>query len=280
MDGHDLLAARFEEHRVRLRSVAHRMLGTSGEADDAVQETWLRLDRSDTRDVANLGGWLTTVLARVCLDMLRARAAQGVALRRLPEPVAIGAQSGDPEQEALLADSVGFAMLVVLETLEPAERLAFILHDVFAVPFDEIATIVDRTPAATRQLASRARRRVRGAEPPPETDASRQRQIVDAFLAASRGGDFDALVALLDPDCVYRQDQVVVGDASTIAKRAVEAGARAAQAALIDGEVGVIIAPLGKLLMVLRFTVTGGKVTAIDAITDAAALAALDLKVF
>jgi RNA polymerase sigma factor (sigma-70 family) len=267
----------FEENRAHLRAVAYRMLGSLSEAEDAVQEAWLRLHRTDASSIDNLQAWLTTVTARVCLDMLRSRR---IRRESSMDVVPEAAASADPAQEAQLASSVGLALLVVLETLDPAERLAFVLHDLFAVPFDEIATIVDRTPAATRQLASRARRRVRGAEPPPETDASRQRQIVDAFLAASRGGDFDALVALLDPDCVYRQDQVVVGDASTIAKRAVEAGARAAQAALIDGEVGVIIAPLGKLLMVLRFTVTGGKVTAIDAITDAAALAALDLKVF
>jgi RNA polymerase sigma-70 factor (ECF subfamily) len=267
----------FEENRAHLRAVAYRMLGSLSEADDAVQEAWLRLHRADASSIDNLQAWLTTVTARVCLDMLRSRRIRRESpLAALPEPTS----TTDPAHEAQLASSVGLALLVVLETLDPAERLAFVLHDLFAMPFDEIAPIVDRTPAAARQLASRARRRVRGAAPPPETNAFRQRQIIDAFLAASRAGDFHALVALLAPDCVYRQDQVVAGDAMTIAKRAVDAGARAAQAALVNDEVGVVIAPLGKLLMVLRFTITADKVTAVDAITDPAALAALDLKVF
>jgi len=211
MDDHDWLARRFEDHRAHLRAVAYRMLGSSGEADDAVQEAWLRLSRSDTSGIDNLGGWLTTVVARVCLNMLQARRSrreQPVG-HDLPEPPAGRGGPDDPEQQALEADSVGLALLVVLDPLTPAERLAFVLHDLFAVPFEEIAPILERSPAAARQLASRARRRVRGAEP-PEADVARQRAVVDAFLAASREGDFDALVALLDPDVVLRADRAVV----------------------------------------------------------------------
>src|SRR3954468_18255560 len=194
----DDLAERFEEHRTRLRAVAYRMLGSLSEADDAVQETWLRLSRSDSDEVENLGGWLTTVVARVSLNMLRSRREEPLD-GRMPEPIVDRADGTDPEHEALLSDSVGLALLVVLETLNPAERLAFVLHDMFAVPFDEIAPIVDRSPEAARQLASRARRRVQGAAT-PETDIHRQRQVVDAFFAAAHNGDFDALVAVLDPD--------------------------------------------------------------------------------
>ncbi len=214
MDEHDWLAERFEEHRPHLRAVAYRMLGSPSEADDAVQEAWLRLSRADTSGVENLGGWLTTVVARVCLDMLRSRTSRrrgrspldGHRDSRVPDPIVGRADGGDPEHEALLADSVGLALLVVLETLAPAERLAFVLHDMFAVPFDEIAPIVGRSPTAARQLASRARRRVQGAAPVPDADLARQREVVDAFLAASRGGDFEALLAVLDPDVVLRAD--------------------------------------------------------------------------
>ncbi|WP_260475888.1 sigma-70 family RNA polymerase sigma factor, partial [Streptomyces sp. WAC 06725] len=208
MDENDFLAERFEEHRAHLRAVAYRMLGSLSEADDAVQESWLRLSRSDVSGVGNLGGWLTTVVGRVCLDMLRSRTARGEESLdvRVPDPVVGGGADGiDPEHQALLADSVGLALLVVLQTLAPAERLAFVLHDMFAVPFEEIGPVVGRTPAAARQLASRARRRVRGTAT-PDTDLARQREVVDAFMAASRGGDFDALVAVLDPDVVLRAD--------------------------------------------------------------------------
>src|SRR6266436_3710909 len=212
MHEHDWLAERFEENRPHLRAVAYRMLGSSAEADDAVQEAWLRLSRSGTSGVENLGGWLTTVVARVCLNMLRSRTSRreeplGV---HVPEPILSREDGIDPEHEALLADSVGLALLVVLETLAPAERLAFVLHDMFAVPFDEIAPIVGRSPAAARQLASRARRRVQGASTVPGADLTRQREVVDAFLAASRAGDFDAPLALLDPDVVLRADHAAV----------------------------------------------------------------------
>src|SRR5438093_6216729 len=212
MNERDWLAERFEEHRTHLRAVAYRMVGSLSEADDAVQEAWLRLGRTDASEVENLGGWLTTVVARVSLNMLRSRRVRreeplGV---HLPEPIVDRADGTDPEHEALLADSVGLALLVVLETLAPAERLAFVLHDMFAVPFDEIAAIVGRSPTAARQLASRARRRVRGAAPVPDADLTRQREVVDAFLAAARGGDFDALVAVLDPDVVLRGDRGAV----------------------------------------------------------------------
>src|SRR5712692_5689862 len=206
------MAKQFESHRPHLRAVAYRMLGSVTEAEDAVQESWLRLSRSDTETVDNLGGWLTTVVGRVCLDMLRARRSrhEDYVGTWLPEPIVSVDDESDPEQETLLADSVGLALLVVLETLTPAERLAFVLHDMFAVPFEEIASIVGRSPAAARQLASRARRRVQGAAPPPEADRTRQREVVDAFLAASRGGDFDALLALLDPGVVLRADRAAV----------------------------------------------------------------------
>src|SRR5215204_4373286 len=216
MDERELLANRFEEHRPRLRALAYRMLGSPSEADDAVQEAWLRLDRSDSGGVENLGGWLTTVVGRVCLNMLRSRKSRReqflgepsgeTSSTRMPDPIVDREDGIDPEHQALLADGIGLALLVVLETLSPAERLAFVLHDTFGVPFDEIAPIVGRSPAAARQLASRARRRVRGAAPAPDANLGRQREVVDAFLAASRGGDFDALLAVLDPDVVLRAD--------------------------------------------------------------------------
>jgi RNA polymerase sigma factor (sigma-70 family) len=285
MDDHDWLARRFEDHRGHLRAVAYRMLGSSGEADDAVQEAWLRLSRSDTSGVDNLGGWLTTVVARVCLNMLQARRS-----RReepvggdLPEPVAGRGDGDDPEQRALEADAVGLALLVVLDTLTPAERLAFVLHDLFAVPFEEIAPILERSPAAARQLASRARRRVRGAEP-PEADLARQRAVVDAFLAASREGDFDALVALLDPDVVLRADRVVVrtGAAGEVRGAAAVAAtfsgrARGARPALIDGAAGAVWAPGGQPRVVFDFTVAGGRITDIELLADPEHLALMDL---
>jgi RNA polymerase sigma factor (sigma-70 family) len=285
MDDHDWLARRFEDHRGHLRAVAYRMLGSSGEADDAVQEAWLRLSRSDTSGVDNLDGWLTTVVARVCLNMLQARRS-----RReepvggdLPEPVAGRGDGDDPEQRALEADAVGLALLVVLDTLTPAERLAFVLHDLFAVPFEEIAPILERSPAAARQLASRARRRVRGAEP-PEADLARQRAVVDAFLAASREGDFDALVALLDPDVVLRADRVVVrtGAAGEVRGAAAVAAtflgrARGARPALIDGAAGAVWAPGGQPRVVFDFTVAGGRITDIELLADPEHLALMEL---
>jgi RNA polymerase sigma factor (sigma-70 family) len=292
MDEHEWLAQRFEEHRTHLRAVAYRMLGSPSEADDAVQEAWLRLSRSDTSDVENLGGWLTTVVGRVCLDMLRSRRSRREEPLgeppggRVPEPIVSRAQEGfDPEHEALLADSVGPALLVVLETLSPAERLAFVLHDMFSVPFEEIASIVGRSPNAAKMLASRARRRVQGATTVPDAGLARQREVVDAFLAAARGGDFDALLAVLDPDVVLRADRAAVQagasrevrGAAAVAKRAVKGRARAARPALVNGEVGVVVAPRGRLLMVLGFTITDGKIVEIDAIGDPERLSQLDL---
>jgi RNA polymerase sigma factor (sigma-70 family) len=282
----DWLAERFEEQRSHLRAVAYRMLGSLSEADDAVQEAWLRLSRSDVSGVENLGGWLTTVVSRISLDMLRSRRS------RREEPLADGepaAATVDPEQEALLADSVGLALLVVLETLPPAERLAFVLHDLFAMPFDEIAPIVERSPAAARQLASRARRRVQGAETRSDADLRRRREVVDAFLAASRSGDFDALLALLDPDAVLRVDRAVlapgapaeVHGAAAVANAhlAASRGARFARPALVNGAPGVVVAPGGRLLLVLDLTVEDGRIAAIDAVADPERLAALDLAV-
>jgi len=286
MQDGDWLAERFEAHRTHLRGVAYRMLGSLSEADDAVQEAWLRLSRSGAGGVENLGGWLTTVVARVCLDLLRSRKARREEPMgaQVPEPIASGA-GGDPEQELLLADSVGLALLVVLDTLAPAERLAFVLHDMFAVPFDDIAPIVGRSPTAARQLASRARRRVQGSAAVPDPDLARQREVVEAFLAASRAGDFDALLAVLDPDVVLRMGRVASGaatefrGAAVVAKRAVKGGARAAQPALVNGAVGVVVAPRGRLMMVLGFTIAGGRIVAIDAISDPERLRQLDLAV-
>ena len=314
MNEHDWLATRFEEHRGHLRGVAYRMLGSLSEADDAVQEAWLRLSRTNTTDIENLGGWLTTVVGRVSLDMLRSRTSR----REEPLDVQLPEQNGrrmkrvagreegsDPEQEALLADSVGLALLVVLETLAPAERLAFVLHDMFAVPFDEIAPIVGRSPAAARQLASRARRRVHGAGErvrqggraeakggegaaiARDADRDRQRAVVDAFLAAARGGDFQGLLAVLDPDVVLRSDGMgalagrprEIRGAAAVVPGAMRGRARAAQAALVNGAVGVVVAPRGRLMMVLDFTIRDGKIIAIDAIADPAHLRQLDLAV-
>jgi RNA polymerase sigma factor (sigma-70 family) len=287
MDEGEYLAEQFEANRTHLRAVAYRMLGSVSEADDAVQESWLRLSRSDTSEVENLGGWLTTVVARVCLDILRSRKSRGEEPLgvHVPEPIVSREGGGDPEHEALLADSVGLALLVVLETLAPAERLAFVLHDMFAVPFDEIAPLVDRTPAAARQLASRARRRVRGAAPVADTDLGRQREVVDAFMAAAREGDFDALVAVLDPDVVLRADRgVVPGSREVHGARAVAETALSftplaafARPVLVNGAAGFLVARGGRTIAVAGFTVAHGKVVEVDLLADRARLAELDL---
>jgi len=288
MDEHEGLAGRFEAMRPRLRAVAYRMLGSRSEADDAVQEAWLRLSRSETGGVDNLGGWLTTVVARVCLDMLRSRKSR----REDPldahssEPIGSAEEGIPPEHEVLLADSLGLALLVVLETLAPAERVAFVLHDMFDLPFDEIAPIVGRSPTATRQLASRARRRVKGAGAAPEADRTRQREVVDAFLAASRGGDFDALLALLDPDVVLRADRAAVrtGASREVRGAAAVAGtfsgrARAAQQAIVNGAVGLVWAPNGRPRVAFGFTIVGGKIVEIDLVADPERLGQLDLAI-
>jgi RNA polymerase sigma factor (sigma-70 family) len=283
MDDRDWLAERFEAHRPRLRAVAWRLLGSAAEADDAVQEAWLRLSRTDPAGVANLGGWLTTVVARVCLDLLRARGA-----RReepldadLAGPPGGGDRDGTgPEDQALLAEGVGAALVVVLDTLTPAERLAFVLHDLFAVPFEEVAQVLGRSPAAARQLASRARRRLQGAAPDPEVDRARQRAVVAAFLAAARVGDFEALLALLDPDVVVRADAGrVVRGARAVAEQALGFAGRArfAGLALVDGAPGLVVAPQGRPRIVLAFTVRGGKVMGLEVIADPGRLAGLDL---
>jgi RNA polymerase sigma-70 factor, ECF subfamily len=290
VDEQEFLAGRFESNRSRLRAVAYRMLGSVSEADDAVQEAWLRLSRSDASAVENLEGWLTTVVARVSLDILRSRKArhEEPLHGHVPEPIVSREGEADPEHEALLADSVGLAMLVVLDNLAPAERLAFVLHDMFAVPFDEIAPIVERSPDAARQLASRARRRVRGSAPVPDPDLDRQREVVDAFLAAARDGDFDALVAVLDPDVVLRADRgparpgsVEVHGAEEVARRALSYArlAPAARPALVNGAAGFVVAPGGRPFAVVGFTVTDGKVVEIDLLADRERLRALDLRV-
>ena len=275
----DLIAEQFEKHRPRLRTVAYRMLGSATEADDAVQEAWLRLSRSDASHVENLGGWLTTVVGRVCLDMLRSRRSRR---EEALEPD-VSAATGNPEHEAVLADSLGIALLVVLETLSPGERVAFVLHDMFAMPFEEIAPIVGRSEAATRQLASRARRRVQGGGV-PDADLARRREIVDAFLAASRGGDFQALLTLLDPDAVARADDAAVlmgaGREARGAQAVAEtfAGrARVAQTVLIDGEPGLVWTQAGQPRVVFRFTIKAGKIVAIDLIADQERIRDLDL---
>jgi RNA polymerase sigma factor (sigma-70 family) len=295
MDEHQWLAQRFEENRSHLRAVAYRMLGSLSEADDALQEAWLRLSRSDTSGVKNLGGWLTTVVARVCLDMLRSRKTRREAGKKeplgryVPDPI-VGREDGfDPEHEALLADSVGLALLVVLERLSPAERLAFVLHDMFAVPFEDIAPVVDRSPGAARQLASRARRRVRGAATSPDADLALQREVVDAFLAAAREGDFDALLAVLDPEVVLRADRgaTVTGasrevrGAPAVAEQALTFSrfAEFARPALVNGAAGVVVAPRGRPYSVMGFTVTRGKIVGIYILADPARLSRLALAV-
>ncbi|HEV2921569.1 MAG TPA: RNA polymerase sigma factor SigJ [Actinomycetota bacterium] len=281
MDERDWLADRFEEHRPHLRAVAYRMLGSLAEADDAVQDAWLRLSRAGAGEVENLGGWLTTIVARICLNMLRSRATRREEPldAHLPDPVISPEGSLQPEEEALLADSVGLALLVVLDSLSPAERLAFVLHDMFDLPFDEIAPMVGRSPTAARQLASRARRRVKGAEiPAPDPDLARQRDVVDAFFRAARGGDFDGLVALLDPDVVLRSDfgagrpaaARVTHGAAAVARQALIAAFPDAQLhpALVNGAAGVVVTVRGRPFAVLGFTVTDGKIVEIDAIAD------------
>jgi RNA polymerase sigma-70 factor (ECF subfamily) len=283
MTERDDLAERFEKHRTQLRAVAYRMLGSVSDVDDAVQEAWLRLSRADAAEIDNLGGWLTTVVARVCLDMLRSRTSRREEpfAPDVPEPVATETGGISPEQEALLADSVGLALLVVLDRLAPAERLAFVLHDMFSVPFEEIAPIVGRSAEATRQLASRARRRVRGAEA-PDSGLARQREVVDAFLAALRVGDFVGLLAVLDPDLVVRADMPGAGEirgAAVWAKGAVAYGhmARAVQPALVNGAIGLVMAPRGRLSRALTFTFANGRITTIEVIADKARLADLEV---
>lgn len=282
------LAEQFEAQRSHLRAVAYRMLGSQSEADDAVQESWLHLSRSDTSGVENMGGWLTTIVARVCLDMLRSRKSRREEPMdtHVPDPIASREDGIDPEHEALLADSVGLALLVVLDTLSPAERLAFVLHDMFDLPFEEIAPIVGRSPTAARKLASRARRRVQGAEAASDADLTPQREVATAFLAASRAGDFDALLTLLDPDVIFRADPAAVlagslseseiRGAPAVAKRFF-GGAHGAKPVLIDGAVGYRVPPRGDLFLVLRLTFTGGKIVAIDAVADPSTLSQLDL---
>jgi RNA polymerase sigma factor (sigma-70 family) len=289
MDEQEWLATRFEEHRSRLRAVAYRMLGSLSEADDAVQDTWIRLSRIDADEVENLGGWLTTVLARVCLNMLRSRQTRREEPfgPHVPEPILDPVAGMDPEHEALLADSVGLALLVVLETLAPAERLAFVLHDMFAVPFDQIAPIVDRSPEAARQLASRARGRVRGSAPVGDADPEQQRQVVEAFLAAAREGHFDALVALLDPDVVLRADSGPGLPGATIEVRgAAEVAGRALTYArlqllnrpvLVNGVLGMMAYRDGRPFSVGAITVRGGRIVEMDILADPKRLRQLDL---
>jgi RNA polymerase sigma factor (sigma-70 family) len=296
MDERALLASRFEEHRPRLRALAYRMLGSPSEAEDAVQEAWLRLDRSDSSGVENLGGWLTTVVGRVCLNMLRSRGSRrerflGEPLgepsgARMPDPIVSREDGIDPEHQALLADGIGLALLVVLETLSPAERLAFVLHDTFGVPFEEIAPIVGRSPAASRQLASRARRKVRGESTVPDADPARQREVVDAFLAASRDGDLGALLAVLDPDVVLRADPGAAGAPREVrGARAVAEQARAfshlgrfSRRALVNELAGIVSrAPGGPTFSVMGFAVARGKITEIDILADPERLRLLDL---
>jgi RNA polymerase sigma factor (sigma-70 family) len=283
------LAERFEQDRARLRAVAYRLLGSLSEADDAVQETWLRLSRSGASGVDNLTGWLTTVVGRVCLDMIRSRAAHreeplGV---HLPDPVVSREDAADPEYQALLADSVGLALLVVVQALAPAERLAFVLHDMFSVPFDQIAAIIGRSSNAARLLASRARRRVQAAAAAPDPDLARQRQVVDAFFAASREGDFDALVALLDPDVVVRADYGAlpvgasrqVRGAPAVAEQALSFSRLIplARPALVNGTAGIVVARNGRPVTIMGFTVKHGRITEIDILADPARLRQLDL---
>jgi RNA polymerase sigma factor (sigma-70 family) len=290
MDERDWLAERFEEHRARLRAVAYRMLGSLSEADDAVQEAWLRLSRTDADEVENLGGWLTTVVARISLNMLRSRTRRreeplGV---RLPDPIVDRADGTDPEHEALLADAVGLALLVVLETLSPAERLAFVLHDMFAVPYDEIAPIVDRSPDAARQLASRARRRLQGEPTVPDADLDTQREVVDAFLAAARDGDFEGLVAVLDPDVVLRVDSGPLAGGSEEVRGAQNVARQAhafsrlgllMQPALINGVAGAVTMRDGEPFSVGAVTVRNRRIVALDILADPDRLARLDLTI-
>jgi RNA polymerase sigma factor (sigma-70 family) len=292
MDEREWLTERFEASRPRLRAVAYRMLGSLSEAEDALQDSWLRLDRADTSSVENLEAWLTTVVARVCLNKLRSREQrrEDPLDVHVPDPIVSPESGGDPQHEAVLADSVGLALQVVLETLTPAERLAFVLHDMFAVPFEEIAPMIERSPEAARQLASRGRRRVRGQAPVPDPDRPRQRRVVDAFFAAARDGDFDALVAVLDPDVVLRSDggrgparlSTVITGARAVAEQAVTFGRLSpfTRPALVNGTAGVVvIGPHDRPLSVMAFTVTGGRIASIDVLADPDRLRELDLTV-
>ena len=288
MDEQELLAEQFELNRPHLRAVAYRMLGSTGEAEDAVQESWFRLSRTDSGELENLRAWLTTVVGRICLDTLRARQARPEdSVDTVPEPL-VRLAAEDPAQEAELADSVGLALLVVLETLSPAERLAFVLHDMFGVSFEEIAPIVERSPIAARQLASRARRRVRGSVPPTDADLAQQRKVVDAFLAAARAGDFEALLQVLDPDAVFRMHTGPSGPpalppavgAAAVAERTLTRGAPfapLAQPAIVNGGAGVLVAPGGRNVGVAGFTISGGRIVAIDLIVDPERLRKLEI---
>ncbi|MDF2722004.1 MAG: sigma-70 family polymerase sigma factor [Paenibacillus sp.] len=280
------LANTFEAHRKHLLALAYRMLGSFSEAEDAVQESWLRLSRVDAQGIDNMGGWLTTVVSRVCLDMLRSRKSRREESvdAHLPDMLTSQEYIIDPEQEAVLADSVGIALLVVLGRLKPAERIAFVLHDVFALPFNEIAAIVGKSESATRQLASRARRQVRGAEAVPEVDVALQRNVVQAFLAAAHAGDFDTLVAALDPDVTVRDDRQtasskVTRGAAALARQVSGRAQKAAQLALVNGTVGILVAPQGRLLYVLQFRISGEKITEVDLISDPGRINQLDLAV-
>jgi RNA polymerase sigma-70 factor (ECF subfamily) len=288
MDDQTWLAERFEEHRARLRAIAFRMLGSDSDADDVVQDVWLRASGRDFSDVQNMGGWLTTIAGRICLDRLRSRRTrQEQPMAEVADLVADGAEAADPEEEAVLADSVGIALLVVLDTLTPAERLAFVLHDMFGVPFDEIAQIVGRSPDAAKMLASRARQRIRKASPAAETDLVRQREVVTAFLAASRDGDFDALLAVLDPDVVVVADAIAVPPGAPTGMRGAQAVAKQALAfsqrvqyarpALVNGSVGIVVAPHGRLLIVMTFRTAGRKIVEIEVLADPERLRALHL---
>ena len=289
MDEREWLTERFQQHRSHLRAVAYRMLGSVPEADDALQEAWLRIRDQDPASVENLQAWLTTVVGRVCLNMLRSRRSRPEELSvHVPDPVVSFEEDDDPEHEALLAESVGLALLVVLDALTPAERLAFVLHDVFGVPLADIATALDRSQAAAQQLASRARRRVRGA-PEPDPDLARRREVVDAFFAASRDGDFDALIAVLDPDVELRIDGGALREKDSLVLRGAEAIAGHAATysklypfvtpALVNGAAGAVVAPRGRLFSVMAFTVTNGKITQIDALLDPDRLARLELSI-
>lgn len=289
MPSQDVLAEEFQRRRPQLTAVAYRMLGSLSEADDAVQEAWLRLARADSSEIDNLGGWLTTVVGRVCLDMLRSRKSRReVSLERLPDPVISRSDASDPEQEALLADSMGLALLVVLESLNPPERLAFVLHDMFGLPFEQIAPIVDRTPVAAKKLASRARQRVRGAAPMPDPDLAGQRKVVDAFLAAARGGDFAALLAILDPEVVLRADGgMLTGGMKTIQSAAAVAGQLAtfhrfatsatSQPVLVNGHAGLVNTVDDEPISVISFTISDGRIAVIDILSDPDRLAQLNL---
>ncbi len=288
MDEREWLTERFERHRLHLRAVAYRMLGSVSEADDALQEAWLRIRDQDARGVENMQAWLTTVMGRVCLNMLRSRRGRREVFSdaHVPDPVVTLSDSVDPEHEALVADSVGLALLIVLDALTPAERLAFVLHDVFGVPFADIASVLDRSEAAAQQLASRARRRVRGS-PEPDPDLARQREVVDAFFAASRDGDFDALLAVLDPDVELRIDGGVLREEASLVLRGADAVAAHTAtyaklypfvlAAIVNGAAGAVVAPRGRLFSVMAFTVTKGIITQIDALVDPERIAELSL---